>query len=59
MKENKPFLEVERSASAGFATMLSMLTHPEAFPFEIPSHTSIVVIQTHASAVLLTSQLVY
>jgi aminoglycoside phosphotransferase family enzyme/predicted kinase len=59
MNENKPFLELEQSASTGFATMLSMLTHPEAFPFEIPSNTSIVVIQTHASAVLLTSQLVY
>jgi aminoglycoside phosphotransferase family enzyme/predicted kinase len=59
MNENKHFLEVERSASAGFAPMLSMLTRPEAYPFELPSHTSIVVIQTHASAVLLTPQLVY
>jgi aminoglycoside phosphotransferase family enzyme/predicted kinase len=59
MNENKHFLELERSASTGFTTMLSMLAHPEAFPFELPSNTSIAVIQTHASAVLLTSKLVY
>lgn len=59
MNANKHFLELERCASTGFATMLSMLTHPESFPFELPAHSSIVVIQTHASAVLLTSKLVY
>ncbi len=42
-----------------FAAMLHTLTLPGAFPFALPDDTPASVIQTHASAVLLTPELVY
>src|ERR1700694_597878 len=42
-----------------FAAMLHALTLSGAFPFALPDDTPASVIQTHASAVLLTPELVY
>ncbi len=42
-----------------FTTMLEELTHPQAFPFALPDTASISLIQTHASAVVLTPDRVY
>src|SRR6266487_6605111 len=42
-----------------FAAMLHALTLPGAFPFALPDDTPASVIQTHASVVLLTPELVY
>lgn len=42
-----------------FPTMLDALAHPRAFPFVLPIDTPIKVIQTHASAVLLTPDRAY
>jgi aminoglycoside phosphotransferase family enzyme/predicted kinase len=56
-----PYLKKGASASVSlnFAEMLNLLQRPEAFPFSLPETLSVTVIQTHASAVLLTSELVY
>ncbi len=42
-----------------FATMLHALVHPQAFPFELAKTDEVTIVQTHASAVLLTPSLVY
>ncbi|MFL5666822.1 MAG: AAA family ATPase [Ktedonobacteraceae bacterium] len=42
-----------------FAAMLHALTLPDAFLFALPDDTPTPIIQTHASAVLLTPELVY
>ena len=42
-----------------FTVMLHALTLPGAFPFALPDNRPVSVIQTHASAVLLTPELVY
>jgi aminoglycoside phosphotransferase family enzyme len=45
--------------SIDFTTMLQELTRPQAFPFALPETPSISLIQTHASAVVLTPDRVY
>jgi aminoglycoside phosphotransferase family enzyme/predicted kinase len=48
------------NTSAGnFGQMLSNLTRPQAFPFALADNEAISVIQTHASAVILTSSYAY
>lgn len=47
------------SLTFDFPTMLDALAHPRAFPFALPIDTPIKVIQTHASAVLLTPDRAY
>lgn len=60
MKKNEEFPGLGCSTYTDFATMLSMLTQPEAFPFALPATAKpVTVIQTHASAVVLTPELVY
>lgn len=60
MKKNEEFPGLGCSTYTDFATMLSMLTRPEAFPFALPAAAKpVTVIQTHASAVVLTPELVY
>ncbi len=60
MTENEEFPGLGRSTYIDFATMLSMLTRPEAFPFALSAASKpITVIQTHASAVVLAPELVY
>ena len=50
---------MKNDGSLDFAQMLRMLAQPEAFPFSLPTAKSVPIIQTHASAVLLTPNLVY
>ncbi len=45
--------------STDYAAFLIALARPSAFPFPLPNDCAIPVIQTHASAVLLTPDLVY
>jgi uncharacterized protein len=59
MYEYEEYPGLGRSANIDFATMLSMLTRPEAFPFALSADTPITVIQTHASAVVLAPEVVY
>ncbi len=59
MNENKEFPGSGRPIDTDFAAMLSMLTRPEAFPFELSAAKPVMVIQTHASAVVLAPKLVY
>jgi aminoglycoside phosphotransferase family enzyme len=47
------------AATTDFTTILNALTRPEAFPLALPGEESVFVIQTHASAVLLTADRVY
>ena len=42
-----------------FAALLNALKRPDAFPFALPRATEISLVQTHASAVLLTPNYVY
>jgi aminoglycoside phosphotransferase family enzyme/predicted kinase len=50
----------ERNSSAcGFAAMLRALSSAGAYPFALPGDSLISIIQTHASAVLLTPERVY
>jgi len=42
-----------------FAALLNALKCPDAFPFALPRATEISLVQTHASAVLLTPNYVY
>jgi uncharacterized protein len=42
-----------------FAALLNALKRPDAFPFALPRDTEISLVQTHASAVLLTPNYVY
>ncbi|MDQ2885634.1 MAG: AAA family ATPase [Chloroflexota bacterium] len=42
-----------------FAALLNALKRPDAFPFALPPDTEISLVQTHASAVLLTPRYVY
>jgi aminoglycoside phosphotransferase family enzyme/predicted kinase len=67
--------KAQKSKTIDFTTMLEALTRPQAFPFALPTSsttgaspvattrpvamTNPIVIQTHASAVILTSDLVY
>jgi aminoglycoside phosphotransferase family enzyme/predicted kinase len=46
-------------AISDFTAMLQELTRPQAFPFVLPNGSSVALIQTHASAVLLTPDRVY
>ncbi len=55
----KELIRVKYSSSLDFATMLKALARPEAFPFLPSKNVSITVLQTHASAVLLTQDRVY
>lgn len=50
---------VKYPAMVDFAEMLGQLARPEAFPFALPRGERIPVLQTHASAVLLTPNRVY
>ncbi len=59
MNEKEDFYGLGDITNIDFTTMLSMLTHPEAFPFALPGDRTITVIQTHASAVVLAPELVY
>lgn len=59
MNEKKEFPGAGDFTNIDFATMLSMLTRPEAFPFALPADWKVTVIQTHASAVVLAPELVY
>jgi uncharacterized protein len=56
MNENQVF---PGSGYPDFATMLHMLTRPDAFPVALPDDKPVTVIQTHASAVPLTPERVY
>jgi len=47
------------SGYPAYATMLNVLTRPEAFPVVLPDDKPVTVIQTHASAVLLAPERVY
>src|SRR5436305_12262117 len=56
--------EAQESKPVDFTTMLEELTRPQAFPFALPDTSyatgaSLVAIQTHVSAVILTSDRVY
>src|SRR6266516_1120585 len=59
MNEKEEFSGLGDFTDTDFATMLSMLTRPEAFPFALPADRTVMAIQTHASAVVLTPELVY
>src|SRR6266516_5543409 len=59
MNEKEEFSGLGDFTDTDFATMLSMLTRPEAFPFALPADRSVMAIQTHASAVVLAPKLVY
>jgi aminoglycoside phosphotransferase family enzyme/predicted kinase len=59
MSETADFPGLADVTNIDFATMLSMLTRPEAFPFALPADKPVTVIQTHASAVVLVPELVY
>ena len=60
MNENRVLLESRgHSSPRAFAAMLSALSRPAAYPFALPRNASISIIQTHASAVLLTPDRVY
>ncbi len=48
-----------RASPRDFATMLNALSRPGAYPFALPGDAAISIIQTHASAVLLTPDRVY
>ncbi len=50
---------MKHSDPCDFAHLLQESTRPTAFPFALPDTYAIPVIQTHASAVLLTPELVY
>jgi uncharacterized protein len=52
-------LDKEASPSMDFSTMLHTLAQPGAFPFALSGDEPIEVIQTHASAVLLTAGRAY
>ncbi len=45
--------------SIDFTEMVKALTHPQAFPFALPEKSPLSLVQTHASAVVLTADLVY
>lgn len=49
----------ERSSPRDFSALLHALSRPGAYPFTLPGDGSISIIQTHASAVLLTPERVY
>jgi uncharacterized protein len=49
----------EHASPRDFATMLNALSHPGAYPFVLPGGDAISIIQTHASAVLLTPDRVF
>ena len=49
----------EKTSAGNFGQMLSNLTHPQAFPFALADTEAVSVIQTHASAVILTSNYAY
>ena len=51
--------KAQGSKAINFTTMLEELTHPQAFPFTLPDTPSITLIQTHASAAILTPDRVY
>jgi uncharacterized protein len=51
--------KAQGSKATNFTTMLEELTHPQAFPFPLPNTPPIALIQTHASAVILTPDRVY
>ena len=57
-KSQKPEEQVQR-VSIDFTTMLQELTRPQAFPSVLPATPLISLIQTHASAVILTPDRVY
>lgn len=59
MNVNKEWFGQEYTSSIHYASMLSELTRPAAFPFSLPGDALIRVIQTHASAVVLTPDYVY
>jgi aminoglycoside phosphotransferase family enzyme/predicted kinase len=48
-----------KTNAGNFGQMLSDLTRPQAFPFALADNEVISVIQTHASAVILTSNFAY
>jgi uncharacterized protein len=49
----------QNSSACDFAAMLHALSRPGAYPFALPTDGSLSIIQTHASAVLLTPERVY
>ncbi len=49
----------EHSSPRDFATMLNALSRPGTYPFALPGDAAISIIQTHASAVLLTPDRVF
>jgi aminoglycoside phosphotransferase family enzyme/predicted kinase len=49
----------ERSSPRDFSALLNALSRPGAYPFTLPGDGPISIIQTHASAVLLTPDRVY
>lgn len=57
ISELPPHSSIEKEVD--FTAMLHALTLPGAFPFALPDKRPVSVIQTHASAVLLTPELVY
>ncbi len=60
MNEIKVLAEQEEHpAPCDFAAMLNALSCPGAYPFALPGESPISIIQTHASAVLLTPERVY
>jgi aminoglycoside phosphotransferase family enzyme/predicted kinase len=59
MHEKQEFPRSGYPAYIDFATMLNMLSRPEAFPAALPDDKPVTVIQTHASAVLLAPERVY
>jgi hypothetical protein len=59
MNTTMELAEVECSPPIDFVTMLNALTCPEAFSFALPNDAPVSIIQTHASAVLLTPDRVY
>ncbi len=59
MNKTMELAEVECSPPIDFITMLNALACPEAFSFALPNDEPVSIIQTHASAVLLTPDRVY
>lgn len=47
------------SGSPDLPALLAQLTRPQAFPYKLPPHEPVTVLQTHASAVLLAGDRVY
>lgn len=59
MENQAGALSSAQTSAGNFGQMLSNLTRPQAFPCALADRETISVTQTHASAVILTSNYVY